>query len=156
MAESQRIEQVWETPGTAEILEMAKGHVGALESSDSDAVWRPLNMHHVLITLVGRRSGVPRKVALPFWRDPSGAPIVVASFAGSERHPDWFVNLRDRDANPTVHCRFQHSEYVSVPEILAGDERAAVWAGLGADRAWYADYQAATVREIPVTRLAPA
>jgi deazaflavin-dependent oxidoreductase (nitroreductase family) len=151
--QSQRIEQTWDTPAMDQILQIARSHIAALEQSDADAVWRPMGMHHVLLTLTGRRSGSVRKVALPFWRDAEDVPIVVASFAGADRHPDWFVNLRDTAANPTVHCRFQHSEHVSVPQILTGAERHAVWAQLVADRAWYAEYQSATAREIPLVRL---
>ena len=84
---------------------------------------------------------------------PNGHRIVVASFAGATTHPSWFLNLRDRDANPGVRCRVQDGEFWSVPEILEGDNRAETWARLTADRRWYLDYQAKTDREIPLVRL---
>ena len=151
--ESQKVVQNWETPTRDEITVISRGHVQAMETSDDDAVWVLAGMHHVLLETVGRRSGRPHKVALPFWRDPDGHRVVVASFAGSPGHPAWFLNLRDRDANPTVRCKVQHGEYRCVPEILEGDERRRTWDLLLEDRAWYADYQAGTEREIPLVRL---
>jgi len=110
-------------------------------------------MHHVVITTLGRKTGAAHKVALPFWRDPDGQRIVVASFAGAPQHPSWYLNLADRDANPEVRCRVQHGEFWSVPEVLEGDERARIWTLLTEDRAWYNNYQAKTERAIPLVRL---
>jgi deazaflavin-dependent oxidoreductase (nitroreductase family) len=124
-----------------------------MESSDEDRVWVWVNMHHVLLRTIGRRSGNEHKVALPFWRDPSGARIVVASFSGAAKDPAWFLNLADREANPEVHVRVQGGAYWSVPQILEGDEYDAIWAGLILDRPHYADYQASTERRIPLVRL---
>jgi deazaflavin-dependent oxidoreductase (nitroreductase family) len=153
MPESQKVEQVWETPSYEEIVTISAGHVQAMETSDDDAVWNVAGMHHVLLATVGRKSGKVHKVALPTWRDPDGHRIVVASMAGAPAHPSWFVNLRDRTANPTVHVRVQGGEYDCVPDILAGDEYDRTWKLLTADRAWYNDYQAKTDRQIPLVRL---
>jgi len=120
---------------------------------DIDEVWVQAGMHHVLLRTIGRTSGKEHKVALPFWRDPNGDRVVVASFAGAEKNPSWFVNLHDRDANPEVYVRVQGGEFWSVPDILDGDDYTATWAGLVADRAWYTDYQAKTDRRIPLVRL---
>lgn len=153
MRESQRVEQTWETPPQDEIPRISAMHVQAMESSDADEVWRQAGMHHVLLRTVGRKSGREHKVALPYWRDPDGRRVVVASFAGAARHPSWYLNLADRDANPEVLVRVQGGAYWSVPEILEGEEYDRIWALLVADRAWYADYQARTERRIPLVRL---
>jgi len=98
---------------------------------------------------------VAMMVALPFWRDPQGRRIVVASFAGHPKDPSWFLNLSDRTANPDVLVRVQGGTYRCVPEILDGDDYVTTWAGLVADRPWYDDYVAkAGGRKIPVVRLA--
>ena len=151
--ESQRVEQAWETPSQDEIPIITKMHVGALETSADDAVWVQAGMHHVMIRTIGRKSGTEHKVALPFWRDPDGVRVVVASFAGATDHPSWFLNLRDRAANPEVLVRVQDGQYWSVPDILEGEERASIWDLLVADRAWYTTYQGKTEREIPLVRL---
>jgi deazaflavin-dependent oxidoreductase (nitroreductase family) len=150
---SQKVEQVWETPSADEIVSLTAAHVQAMETMDIDEVWQQAGMHHVLLRTVGRKSGSEHKVALPFWRDPNGHRIVVASFAGAVQDPSWFVNLADRDANPEVSVKVQGGEYWSVPEILEGDDYTATWALLVADRAWYTDYQAKTDRRIPLVRL---
>jgi deazaflavin-dependent oxidoreductase (nitroreductase family) len=79
--------------------------------------------------------------------------VVVASFAGAEKDPSWFVNLADRRANPKVLVRVQGGSFWSVPEILEGDEHARIWKLLVEDRAWYENYQAKTERTIPLVRL---
>jgi len=152
MPTEQHVEQDWETPSLEEIPVITKGHVAALESTNDDAAWVLANMHHIVITTIGRKSGAEHKVALPFWRDPDGHRIVVASYAGAPQHPSWYLNLADRTANPEIRCRVQHGEFWSVPEILEGDERTRIWNLLTEDRAWYDNYQAKTQREIPLVR----
>jgi deazaflavin-dependent oxidoreductase (nitroreductase family) len=147
------VEQTWETPSHDEIPRISAMHVQAMETSDADEVWQQAGMHHVLLRTIGRKSGKEHKVALPYWRDPEGHRIVVASFAGFDQHPSWFVNLADRDANPEVLVKVQGGAFWSVPEILDGDEYTRIWELLVADRAWYADYQARTDRRIPLVRL---
>ncbi len=154
MATDQKVEQAWETPSHEEIPKITAMHVQAMETSSDDMVWVQANMHHVLIRTIGRKSGNEHKIAVPYWLDPEGVRVVVASFAGSEKHPSWFVNLRDRDANPEVLVRVQDGQFWSVPDILEeGEEHDRLWALLVEDRAWYADYQDRTDRTIPLVRL---
>lgn len=149
----QKVEMLWETPTHEEIIGLTKAHVEAMEMTDDDMVWVQAGMHHVLIETVGRKSGNVHKVALPTWNDPDGHRIVVASFAGHEKHPSWYINLRDRDANPRIRCRVQTGLFWSDQEILTGgEERARIWELLCTDRAWYRDYQARTERTIPLVR----
>jgi deazaflavin-dependent oxidoreductase (nitroreductase family) len=150
---SQKVEQTWETPPADEIISLTAQHVQAMETMDVDEVWQQAGMHHVLLRTIGRKSGKEHKVALPTWRDSKGRRIVVASFAGAEKNPAWFVNLADRDANPEVLVKVQDALYWSVPEILDGAEYEKTWAALCADRAWYNDYQAKCDRRIPLVAL---
>src|SRR2546423_1860750 len=135
VTESQKVEQAWETPSLEEIPVISRAHVEAMEASDDPNIWAQAGMHHVVIRTVGRKTGKEHKVALPMWRDPKGQPIVVGSFAGAPGHPSWFINLRDRAANPEVLCRVQGRQYWSVPDILEGDEYRRIWDLLTADRA---------------------
>lgn len=152
MPTEQHVEQAWETPSLEEIPVITKGHVAALEATDDDAAWILAGMHHIVITTIGRKSGKAHTVALPFWRDPDGTRVVVASFSGAPFHPAWYLNLTDRTANPEIRCRVQHGEFWSVPEVLEGDEHTRIWGLLTDDRAWYNDYQAKTDRTIPLVR----
>lgn len=154
MTESQKVEQVWETPPLDEIPKLSTAHVGAMESMDDDEVWKQAGMHHVLLRTVGRKSGNEHRVALPTWNDPEGRRVIVASFAGAKQHPSWYLNLADREANPEVLVRVQgNKQFWSDHEILDGDEYDRVWDLLVADRAWYDNYQSKTDRRIPLVRL---
>ena len=124
-----------------------------METVDDPNVWFVAGMHHVLLQTIGRKSGTAHKVALPFWRDADGHPILVASFAGAPQHPAWYLNLTDRKANPEVLVRDATGIWYADPVDLDGDDHAATWAALVADRAWYQDYQDKTERRIPLVRL---
>tara|TARA_X000001036_G_scaffold260607_1_gene242321 strand:+ start:293 stop:793 length:501 start_codon:yes stop_codon:yes gene_type:complete len=149
----QYVEQIWETPPRSEIVELTKAHVQAMEMTDDDLVWVQAGMHHVLLTTIGRKTGNEHKVALPTWLDKNRDRIVVASFAGSDKSPAWFLNLCDEKANPRLLCQVQNGKFWSAPEILEGEERELVWKQLCADRAWYENYQRNTQRKIPLVRL---
>jgi len=152
MSHSQANEAFREPPRD-KIPDISRAHVAALEVSDEDDVWILKGMHHVVLRTIGRRSGKEHKVALPFWRDPTGHRVVVASFAGAPRDPAWFLNLSDPASNPEVLVRTQRGSYWSEPQILGGEDYAATWAGLVADRPYYDDYRTRTERTIPLVRL---
>jgi deazaflavin-dependent oxidoreductase (nitroreductase family) len=124
-----------------------------MESSDADDAWVWVNMHHVLLHTIGRRSGTEHKVALPYWLDVEGRRVIVASFAGAEKDPAWFLNLADKGANPEVKVRVQGGLWWMDAQILDGDEYDDTWAALIADRPHYEDYKAKTARKIPLVRL---
>jgi deazaflavin-dependent oxidoreductase (nitroreductase family) len=141
------------TPTRDEIVEISAKHVELMESSDADDAWVWVNMHHVLLHTVGRRSGREHKVALPYWLDPAGHRVIVASFAGAQRDPAWFLNLADKAANPEVKVRVQGGLLWMDAQILDGEEYDQTWSALVADRPHYDDYRAKTDRRIPLVRL---
>jgi len=153
MGESQKVIQDWETPSLEEIPVISRGHVAYMESTNDPAAWTQGGMTHVVLRTIGRRSGKEYKVALPVWLDEQGRRIVVASYAGAPQHPDWYLNLTDRRANPEVLCRVHDHAYWSDQQILDGEEYTRIWELLTADRAWYRDYQARTSRRIPLVAL---
>lgn len=112
-------------------------------------------MRNVMLTTVGRRSGDEHTVVLPYWLDHDGHRIVVASYLGGPRHPAWFHNLADRDANPDVGVQDRDMHFRARADVLDGAERASVWTALVEDRPFYTDYQAKTDRQIPLVRLVP-
>jgi deazaflavin-dependent oxidoreductase (nitroreductase family) len=141
------------TPSRDEIVAISHKHVSMMETSDSDDVWVWVGMHHVLLHTIGRRSGNEHKVALPFWRDPDGNRIVVASFAGEPKDPSWFVNLADKTANPEVKVRVQGGLFWADGQILDGEDYTRIWDLLVVDRPHYSDYKTKTDRTIPLVRL---
>ena len=147
----------FETPERATIPATTREHVAAMEASpdgEPEVVWVMYNMSHLLLRTIGRRSGREHKVALPYWLDDGDHPIVVASYAGADRHPAWYWNLADPDANPEVYVRTRRDQYWSAPAVLEGEERERLWAAMTEDRPFYRDYQALTERRIPLIRLA--
>ncbi len=124
-----------------------------MESSDADEIWVLAGMHHVVLRTIGRKSGNEHKVALPFWMDPEGNRVVVASFSGAPKHPAWYLNLTDREKNPEVLVRVQGGAFWADAQVLEGEDYERTWAGLTADRAYYNDYQTRTDRRIPLVRL---
>ena len=124
-----------------------------MEHSDADSTWIWVGMEHVLLRTIGRRSGREHKVALPFWRDSGGHRILVASFAGAERHPAWYLNLSDRAANPELLVRVQGGLWWMRAESLSGTDYSEVWSALVTDRPSYGEYQKQTDRRIPLVRL---
>ena len=143
----------FEEPPRSEIPGISKMHVEAMESSDDDAVWIGAGMHQVIIYTVGRKSGNEHKVALPVWFDDDGHRIVVASYAGNDRHPHWYLNLADKDANPQVKVKTRDREFWADAQILDGREYDDVWQQLVNDRAYYENYQTRTSRKLPLVRL---
>lgn len=142
----------FETPDRAGIPDLTRAHVSEMDASNDDSVWVKAAMAHMLVRTVGRKSGKEHRVALPYWMDANGAPVVVASYAGADVHPAWFHNLADKTANPELFCRFQHEDFWADAEILDGEEYATIWEALTTDRPFYRDYQELTERRLPLVR----
>jgi F420H(2)-dependent quinone reductase len=152
MAEDQR-NQPFVEPERDQIPGISRAHVAAMETSDADEVWIGAGMKQLLLRTVGRKTGNQHKVALPYWRDQDGYPIVVASFAGAPQHPAWYLNLADRVANPEVFVRDREGAFWAEAQILDGAEYQRIWNALTADRPYYNDYQTRTARRIPLVRI---
>jgi deazaflavin-dependent oxidoreductase (nitroreductase family) len=135
---------------------ISKSHVWLYQRSNGRLGAKGGGMKQLLLTAVGRKSGVAHTVCLPYWLDDGGRRIVVASFSGAPKHPAWYHNVADRSANPTVTVQDGGDRFEALAEILDGEEYTEVWAALTSDRPYYDDYQAKTSRRIPLVRLVPA
>jgi proline iminopeptidase len=103
----------------------------------------------LLLTTRGRRSGLPRTVALAY-AELDGSIYVVGGDHGAAAHPHWFENLR---ADPSVQVEIGRARHAARAIQVEGAARAALWPRL-ADRLPVIDlYRARTSREIPVVRL---
>jgi deazaflavin-dependent oxidoreductase (nitroreductase family) len=103
------------------------------------------------LTTRSRRTGEPRECAL-YYLDHGGSFAVVASNAGSDRDPGWWLNLKARpDASVRVRGR-----RIPVTARQASEEEAR---GLGPrfdELFWgYAQYRAQTSRPLPVVIFEP-
>ena len=103
----------------------------------------------VRLTTIGRRSGRPRSVMLYAFQAEAN-PVVVASNAGDDSHPLWFLNLK---SNPNVTVDLSGSQFAAIARVAQGDERDRLWAEAIAAEPGYAEYQAQIKRQIPVVVL---
>jgi deazaflavin-dependent oxidoreductase (nitroreductase family) len=105
------------------------------------------------LTTTGRRSGAPRTVMLTSPLREGVAYVVVASRGGDDRHPAWFLNLRNE---PQVQVSVQGGPRTSMlASVATPDERARMWPQIAARYRNYAGYQQRTQREIPLVLLHP-
>jgi deazaflavin-dependent oxidoreductase (nitroreductase family) len=112
---------------------------------------RVIGLPVLLLTTTGRKSGEPRTRALTYFPH-ADASVVVASYLGEPRHPDWWLNLR-RTPSATIQ---RGGEVVRVRAREAdGEEREGLWREITATAPDYAEYQTRTERRIPVVVLEP-
>jgi deazaflavin-dependent oxidoreductase (nitroreductase family) len=106
------------------------------------------------LVTTGRRSGAPRTVMLTSPLQEGDAYVVVASRGGDDRHPAWFLNLRDQ---PQVEVSVRGGPRTPMRATVATpDQRARMWPQIAARYRNYAGYQRRTQREIPLVLLRPA
>jgi deazaflavin-dependent oxidoreductase (nitroreductase family) len=108
----------------------------------------------LLLTTVGAKSGKVRRTILCWFPDGDDSWLVVASAAGSARHPAWYVNLARHPDQAAI--GIGRRQVKVEPRSLRGAERAEAWGRIVALAPGYAAYQAKTDREIPVVRLRAA
>src|SRR5215210_3605554 len=101
----------------------------------------------LIVTTRGNRTGVLRKTAL-MRVEHDGEYALVGSQGGSPKDPVWVHNLR---ADPTaVMVQDGPEPWDADVREVTGEEREVWWKRAAAAYPPYADYQAATEREIPV------
>ena len=108
-------------------------------------------MDALLLTTKGRKTGERRDVALNYIRD-GDSHVVVASYAGEDRDPAWWRNLR---ANPEAEIRVGGRRVRVRAREAQGSERERLWARLVENDPAYAEYQQRTTRRLPVVVLEP-
>ncbi|ANH37209.1 Putative nitroreductase [Nocardioides dokdonensis FR1436] len=106
---------------------------------------------NLVLTVTGRRSGIPRSTPLLCVPD-QGTWLIAGSYFGAPKAPVWVHNLRAA-TTATIDAGSGTVE-VSARE-LADDERARAWSTMLEVWPNYAHYEARTDRLIPVFRLSP-
>ena len=106
----------------------------------------------LLLHTTGAKSGRER-VNPVMYRDLGGPVAVFASKAGADTNPDWYHNLR---VNPAVSAEIGSETRRFRARTATGDERERIWSEQKEEYPGFADYEAATSREIPVVVLEPA
>lgn len=97
----------------------------------------------------GRRSGMARSVALPYFVL-DGRVYLVGSKGGAPEDPFWVSNLR---ANPAVTVYLRRRRHEAQAHVTEGEERERLWRRIVELVPTYVEYQALTTRQIPVVLL---
>lgn len=105
----------------------------------------------LLLTTTGRKTGIPRRTPLIYGRH-HGGYLVVASNAGANDHPDWYLNLLK---NPHATMQILDRVITARARPVAGAERLTCWAIMTARWPDYDTYQSRSSRVIPVILLEP-
>ncbi len=112
----------------------------------------------LLLTNVGRKTGKQRVTPLLYVEDHDQEPhrtrwVVIASNAGDDRHPAWWLNLQSRP-DTTIQVGTAHHDVRARRATPEEVER--IWPKLVASYGYYDAYRERTARDIPVVILEPA
>jgi deazaflavin-dependent oxidoreductase (nitroreductase family) len=107
----------------------------------------------VELTTTGRKTGQRRTVMLTSPVQDGDKVVLVASYGGDDKHPMWYLNLRD---DPNVTVFYKGKEQQMTARTATADERAELWPRVIKSYKGYASYQTKTDREIPLVILEPA
>ena len=105
----------------------------------------------LLLHNVGAKSGSEYVTPLVYLGD-DGRTFIFASKGGAPNHPGWFHNLK---ANPEVSIEIGGDTKEVVAVEVTGEERSRIYEIQKEQQPQFAEYEAATDRQIPVIELAP-
>jgi deazaflavin-dependent oxidoreductase (nitroreductase family) len=103
----------------------------------------------LLLHTAGARTGEERVTPM-MYLDLEGRRFVFASYAGRDRHPDWYHNLV---AHPDVKAEVGTETYGATAVPLSGAERDRIYEEQSRRFPGFAEYQQKTERVIPVVEL---
>lgn len=111
--------------------------------------------HHVLLTVPGRRTGIPRTVPLLYFTRGDDVVLMASSY-GRPEHPAWYRNVL---AHPEVTLTGEGDPVPHVAREAEGEERDELLEGAVRLYGGYADYQeriaAGSDRHLPVIVCTP-
>ena len=107
----------------------------------------------LMLTTTGRKSGKLRSTMLTSPVQNGEQVVLVASYGGDNRHPTWFLNLRD---NPDVEVTMRGHTRKMRAQVATTEEKAELWPRVTQKYRGYASYQLRTDRDIPLVILTPA
>jgi deazaflavin-dependent oxidoreductase (nitroreductase family) len=138
-----------------------KDVVARLVTGFHEAVFRVSNgrvgnkgfgMPVVMLTTTGRKSGKRRTTMLTSPTQDGESIVLVASYGGDDRHPAWFLNLRD---NPEVEVAMRGQTRPMRARVASSEEKAELWPRVVAAYRGYGQYQKRTERDIPLVIVEP-
>lgn len=112
-----------------------------------------LGFNALVLTTIGRKSGVERFTPLGWFPGKDGSWLIVASAAGAAKNPDWYHNLGAHPDRAQIETAGR--KVAVIAEQLHGAEREETWREIAAASPQFAKYQQQTDRELPIIRLKP-
>jgi deazaflavin-dependent oxidoreductase (nitroreductase family) len=128
-------------------------HKALLKGTGGRIGAKGFGMPVVILTTTGRKSGQQRETMLTSPLHDDKRVVLVASYGGDDRHPAWFLNLRD---NPDVELEMDGKKRPMKARVASSDEKETLWPDVIAAYKGYAQYQTKTERDIPLVILEPA
>jgi deazaflavin-dependent oxidoreductase (nitroreductase family) len=105
----------------------------------------------LVLTTVGRKSGKSRSTPVGYLRHDDGF-AVLASNAGNDRSPAWWLNLQ---ANPHGEVLAERTRHTVKARRATPTEEASLWAEFARLNPGFDEYRSLTDRQIPVVVLEP-
>ena len=124
------------------ILQVSGGRIGGTG----------FGMPVVMLHHTGRKSGQRRTTMLTTPVHDDNRVVIVASWGGDDRHPQWYLNVK---ANPDVELTLNGERRKMKAHVASAEEKADLWPQVTTKYKGYAQYQTRTEREIPLVILEP-
>jgi deazaflavin-dependent oxidoreductase (nitroreductase family) len=113
---------------------------------------KAFGMPVIMLSTIGRKSGKVRTTMLTSPVQDGDSVVIVASYGGDNRHPTWFLNLRD---NPAVEVMMRGRTRKMNARVASSEEKERLWPRITGKYRGYSSYQRRTDRDIPVVILEP-
>ena len=126
-------------------------HVRRYVESDGEDGHMMNGVPCLLITTRGQKSGKLRRTPVAYGQD-GDRYVVIASRAGSDHHPAWYLNL---EAQPEAEIQVLAQTHRVRARVVEGEERERLWQMMVDTFADVDDYQKKTSRKIPLIVLEP-
>lgn len=111
----------------------------------------PTGLPTLLLTVIGRRSGKKRTTPLVFLQHGKDM-VVVGSLAGYDRHPGWYLSIRE---NPACWVQLDRNKMTAHARDATAAEREDLWPRLTAMFPNWGFFQSQTERQFPIVILSP-
>lgn len=127
-------------------------HRGIFRLSNGRLANKGFGMPVLELATIGRKTGKRRTTMLTSPVQDGDTLVLVASYGGDDRHPTWFLNLRE---HPDVEVTVRGHTREMRARVASADEKAELWPRVVAAYKGYAQYQARTERDIPLVIVEP-
>jgi len=112
-----------------------------------------MGFNALILTTVGRRSGIERTNPVGWFPGPDGSRFIVASANGAVDNPAWYYNLAANPDRARIEVDGQTID-VTARQLHDG-ERDQAWQQITTAAPRFAQYQQQTDRVLPIIRLDP-